>query len=220
MGVGSVRAVGGLKEGVCEALKWSGGETSPARWTGGSSCAALAAWRGKEDREIGTSQYINIAVRDLVKKCGGSCLLWWLNKDFSHQMQMLGIQAQFWKVKQTPLNIGLFAWTKENVNMVNRRFELFYILLQQAPGLQEWNNISVLLRKFCQRKRIFLYPLKRRPRFKSPRLPLSLVTTVIAPWKRVFSHRPSCGTAKRLSKLRKSPSGTIRSSWVWLQSTA
>lgn len=139
----------------------------------------------------------------------GSCLLWWLNKDFSHQMQMLGIRAQFCKVKQTRLNIGLFAWTKENVNMVNRRFELFYILLQQAPGLQEWNNISVLLGKFCQRKRIFLYPLKRRPRFKSPRLPLSLVTTVIAPWKRVFSHRPSCGTAKRLSKLRKSPSGTI-----------
>ena len=47
----------------------------------------------------------------------------------------LKIWAQFYKVKQTQWNICIFTHIKENVNMVNLIFQLFYVILQQAPSL-------------------------------------------------------------------------------------
>ena len=58
---------------------------------------------------------------------------------FSHHPQS-EIWAQFYKVEQTELNICLFTRTKENVNMINIIFQLFYIILQQPPGLHQWND--------------------------------------------------------------------------------
>lgn len=93
---------------------------------------------GEEAREIETSQYRNTAV------CTRSHPLGWLTERLSSQMQTLGIRAQFWKGKQTRWNICLFARTKENVNMVNGRLQLLYMLrlAPWPPGVEQHFSVT------------------------------------------------------------------------------
>lgn len=117
-------------------------------------------------------------------------------KFFSHPPQTFEIQAQFYKVKPTELNI-FFNPYLENVNIVNVIFQLFFILLQR-PLASTGGRIEVLLGKWCQKEINCLKFFKLRPQFKSPSsLTLLLVTAVITTWKSFFLQTAFQGSTAR-----------------------